>query len=840
MKSLKRVKRTLNRSQTTMKRAVDLRIVPWKKSMLNVIYCTALALSAFAPIERLIAEEPPPVPTSESVIAPVRKAVVDDWLLQEKDAGREGFTRQGLALLAQRGRNTLAWAADEDWVSPERFKTLEDEVERAELAATSVPETAFDVPYLALRTAMRDLLLENPSVCQKPLVFLKSERFTWQILHEFMSYYYDRTNMNGGGLYVLKEPGRSFETEPLTDGKFPKGVFQTPSISWDGKTIYFAFADFTNVQGNALKPAPDALMATYEPNFDSDYMSKTDGKFHLYKLSLTNGLIEQLTDGPNDDFDPVELPNGDVIFMSTRRGGYGRCHGAWEPLRVHTLHRLNAKTGDVERLSWHETNEWQPTVLSDGRILYTRWDYVDRSASRHHGLWVSNPDGTAPSILFGNYTYDINACYQAKEVPNSKKILFLGGSHHLNVGGSLLMLDPSRVRYNPKTSEDDLSSVEMLSPEIDLPEVANGLKRGCNQYYHSPWPLSEDVYLTAFSHDPLGGYLVNTQSCGKTNLYYRDRVGNLELLYRDDSIFSSLYPMPIAEREKPRIVPSILPANSDDTGTFMLSNVYESVVPFPKDRKIKELRVYQLLPKGPDHRGHVPPIGHPFAGNARLLLGTVPVEEDGSAHFRAPARLPIYFQAVDESGRAVQTMRSLTYLQPGESRGCIGCHEQISTVQANAEGRSIASQRAPSEIEPGPEATRPFSYPLFVQPILDRNCVCCHDGKDGSNVPALTGAPEGEFSQSYVQLKPYLRWYEWLPDVTYRNISTLPGECGADICPLSKILNNKTHTQHPLSEEDRRALDLWMDFNVPFYGVYEADEQAKQRAGEAVPIPTLQ
>ena len=344
-----------------------------------------------------------------------------------------------------------------------------------------------------------------------------------------------------------------------------------------------------------------------------------------------------------------------------------------------------------------------------------------------------------------------------------------------------------------------------------------------------------------------GGYLPThgalskeTVESGKLGLYYRDRFGNLELMYEDDEM-SCRYPLLLKEREVPPVLSSRISEEKGDFGTFTLFDVYESLWPFPKNRKIKELRVFQILPKTPGHAGHVPQVGHDFAGNARMFLGSVPVEEDGSASFTAPAKKPLYFQAIDEEGKAVQTMLSEVYLQPGENRGCVGCHEQAQTTFPNTDGKQVAAAlRKPSELKPGPEGTRPFSYPLLIQPILNRSCVSCHGGSEGKAQPALTGEAQNQFSVSYNSLKPYLRWYEWLTATIRRTVS-LPGECGTDSSPLTAILEDAHHKdQMNLSEEDRRVLYFWIDANVPFYGSYDPAEQQKQLRGEKIAEPALQ
>jgi hypothetical protein len=251
------------------------------------------------------------------------------------------------------------------------------------------------------------------------------------------------------------------------------------------------------------------------------------------------------------------------------------------------------------------------------------------------------------------------------------------------------------------------------------------------------------------------------------------------------------------------------------------------------------LRIYQVFPKTTPAADE-PPIGHANAEGARMLLGTVPVEADGSAYFRAPACKPLYFQAVDAEGRAVQSMRSVTYLQPGERRGCVGCHEPAGAAPASR--RPLALARPPSKIEPGPDGTRPFCYPRLVQPVLDRSCVRCHDGTEGPDKSplVLTGEPEGPFSRSYNSLKPYLRWHEW-GDASIAQAVTRPGRIGADESRLTKVLADATHTPKVgLSDEDRARLYVWLDGNVPFYGTYDPDAQRRQKNGEAVSPPAIQ
>lgn len=745
----------------------------------------------------------------------LRAAVEADWIAQLTRAGQtvgsaEGI-RQSIARI-ERLADALphlanppdlgAWGSEWD-----RLRKSGEQLE-------GLPLQDRRALHLELRWAGRRLALMHPRLQGRPLVFMKRHRFVCQMLHEYLGYFHDYGEIEGGGVFVLTAPGESMEIRDLSGDRLGRGNYTTLAVSPDARTLYFAFAE----------------RAPRKPDF---YSAERKG-FHLYAMNADGTGLRQLTSGPYDDFDPCPLPDGALVFMSTRRGGFGRCHNEWEPLPAYTLHRMEADGGGIRTLSWHETNEWHPWVLNEGRIVYSRWDYVDRSAANFHGLWISNPDGSNPVALFGNYTMEINACYQPRAIPDSERLVFVAGAHHADVGGALVLLDPCRVRRDPQSGADTMDAIEVLTPEVVFPESAGWP----SSYYHSPWPLSEDAFVVAYSPERLPGMSSGEKRDTPTGLYYFDRFGNLELLYRDPEI-SCMYPIPLASRPTPPALASALDAALGDEGEFLLTDVQQSHFPLPEDRSVHELRVFQVLPKTGSHVANRPRLGHANAESARMLLGTVPVETDGSAYFRAPSRKPLYFQAVDAEGRAVQSMRSITYLQPGERAGCIGCHEPVgSTAGARP---PLAAKRPPSRIEPGPEGSKPLGFPRLVQPVLDRYCVSCHDGATGPGkaAPALTGEAVDDFSRAYVNLKPFVRWYEW-GDASISQIATHPGQGGADASPLSRILADATHRVLPLTDQDRRRLYLWLDANVPFYGTYENEARIAQQQAQAVPPPTLQ
>jgi hypothetical protein len=353
--------------------------------------------------------------------------------------------------------------------------------------------------------------------------------------------------------------------------------------------------------------------------------------------------------------------------------------------------------------------------------------------------------------------------------------------------------------------------------------------------YGTPWPLSEDDYLCAY--DP---------AAKNHGIYWIDRFGNRELIYRDAEI-ASIDPIPVRPRRMPPVIPDqtvqTLAARSRSTAptppaVVSLLNVYDSDFTWPKGTRIAALRVIQVLPKT------TPPPNEPRIGianqtNARTVLGTVPVETDGSAHFEVPAGKEIYFQALDADGYAVQSMRSGTYLHPGEKLTCQGCHERKHRAPLRREATPLALQRAPSPIQPEVEGSNPFNFVRLVQPVLDRHCVACHQEKKALD---LTNAVQGAngWTTSYQNLAQKYGFYFDVGNGAIKNgvhggSRTIPGEFGARAAKLQDYLVEK-HYNVRLTPDDLRRVTLWLDCNSEFYGSYE--NTTAQARGELV-MPTL-
>ncbi|MBR5626473.1 MAG: hypothetical protein IKW74_02485, partial [Thermoguttaceae bacterium] len=345
-------------------------------------------------------------------------------------------------------------------------------------------------------------------------------------------------------------------------------------------------------------------------------------------------------------------------------------------------------------------------------------------------------------------------------------------------------------------------------------------------------------------------------------IYLYDVFGNRELIYRDSRI-GCTNPTPVKERPTPPVLASQLPENAPDYGEMSIVDVYRGLGTNIERGKIKEIRIVQILPKT-TRDADDPAIGLAGEENARLILGTVPVEDDGSAFFKVPAEKPILLQVLDENGFAWQTMRSLTYLQKGERVSCIGCHEnresstysvnQGMTAHADTE-RPKAMQREASEIQPGDLGGRTFSYVETIQPIWDRHCIECHHDQRAEGGINLTGEPDRQFTKSYYALcrdknefwgddgkQPERLANALVPRFGGRNTIQMTepgGKYGALGSRLVRLIQ-EGHEEVGLSEQEIRNIAAWIDLNAVFYGVYDPEDQERQRRGEQVAIPEIQ
>ena len=740
---------------------------------------------------------------------------------------------------------------------PDTFSDLEKRLADLRKAATDAP-----VADVAARRGLffracevrRQIAFANPLLDFDRILFIKRHR---ALFDHMCDQFYGMAQRPGGGLYVLSDAfgphpqvrdvlansrvqngrlkGQRLSGGPLRswnirfDGMGNQqgeptegGSFLSPDLSYDGREILFAYVECTGD-------------TKHRHHTDPNRGHWAEGRcYHVFKVNADGTGLVQLTDGTWNDFDPRWLPIGRIAFISERRGGYLRC-GRVCP--IYTLYDMAADGQDINCLSFHETNEWNPSVTHDGRIIYTRWDYVDRFGCTAHHPWITTLDGADSRAVHGNFAPrqarpDMELGIRA--IPGSGKYVATAAPHHSQCFGSLVV-------FNPDVPDDDgMAPVRRLTPEVNFPESQGG-----TETYGMAWPLGEDYYLCVYdANNELrkGG--------GNYGIYLVDSFGNKELLYRDPEI-ACMSPMPLRPRPVPPVGPlptqqlamdkpaDRAPAYPGKPGeaTIAVVNAYATLRPWPQGTKIAALRVLQLLPMsvpsgGPPHEtGQRIDLAGDSVVPARYVLGTVPVEEDGSAHFTVPANREMFFQALDANGLAIQSMRSATYLHEGERLICAGCHEPKDRAVAAWRPVPLALRREPSKLQPDVDGSNPFSYPRLVQPVLDRNCVECHN----KNPKACNLGKEPIQNKWYASYNSLVKY----GFTSYgENLRTTPGRFGARASKLYEILS-KGHYDVKLTAPDMHCLTLWLDLSTMFYGVYEK-EGGEVQLGGGIARPTLE
>jgi len=528
---------------------------------------------------------------------------------------------------------------------------------------------------------------------------------------------------------------------------------------------------------------------------------------------------------------------------------------------------------DIYPISFFETSEWQPSVDNNGMILFTRWDYTDRENCLGSLLWTCAPDGRNPRAPQGNYPlpwhtlshnplsringdttplkemddYDkvkplselvndmsfligkkhgdhrFGHCpdapsalpmteMQIKAIPDSHRYIFTAAPHHGETFGSLCILD---LR---EKNDYHMNQVRRITPYVPFPESESP---GRAQYrYGSPWALNEDTYLCNSWED----------------LVILDRFGNEELICEREILpigydprVRLTEPVPV----RPRTVPPIVPQQTaqgedyvdhDQTATIGALNVNISDIPLPKDRQAKNLRVFQVIVK-PNPWMNKPDIGYAPENTPRIPLGTVPIEDDGSFHFEAPPNKQLIFQALDENNRAIQTMRAVAFVHPGEQLVCTGCHENPHEAVPSSR-TAKAFQRAPSKLQPEIGSIEPVTFYRTVKPVFEKSCVGCHVEQE-----------KGPQKMGFNDMKPYVFFFAGgMLGATTRSgegggSRSIPGNMGAANSRLGTILFDENHRE-VVSEADKRRIILWLDANAPRLGAF-VNEEAQMR-GELV------
>ncbi len=566
------------------------------------------------------------------------------------------------------------------------------------------------------------------------------------------SYYAADANRKayGMGARLCRLNLRSGRVANLLDD--PQGGVRDPQVSYDGRKIVFS----------------------YRKGGTDNYL--------LYEINTDGSGLKQLTTGDYDDFEPAYLPDGGIVFVSSRCKRWVNC---WLT-QVAIIHRCDADGGNIRALSSNNEQDNTPWPLPDGRILYTRWEYVDRSQVDYHHLWTMNPDGTSQMVYYGNLHPSI-LMIDAKPIPGTDKVVtvFSPGHGWREHDGEITVVDPKR-------GPDDLASVKRIS------------KAG----FRDPWAFSEDCFLAAS-----GPSLVVMDGQGNQQKVFEvgeaDRKAGLE----------AHEPRPVVGRETERLVHPRVDLAAG-TGRLLLANAHVGRnMQGVKEGEIKKLLVMETLPMPIHYTGGMEPMSYGGTFTLERVVGTVPVEADGSAYFELPALRSFFFVALDQNDLAVKRMQSFVTVQPGEVTSCVGCHEQRTQAPGYRAKATLAFRRPASRIEPITDAPEVFDFPRDIQPILDRHCVGCHDySPTNQSRVFLTGDRGPLYSHSYFALTARSQVADGrnLPRSNYA-----PRALGSAASPLMRKLEPGHHGVQ-VTPTEKKLVRLWIESGAAYPGTYAA------------------
>jgi len=615
----------------------------------------------------------------------------------------------------------------------------------------------------------------------------------------------------GSALCLLEMKGtEGTVAELLAD---PKGVIRDLDVSWDGKRMLFAWKK-----------------------------SRREDDYHLYEMRSDDRSVRQITSGKGvADYEGRYLANGDLVFSSSRCVQTVDCW--WT--EVSNLYSCDGDGRYMRRLSFDQVHAICPSVLDNGQVVYTRWDYNDRGQVYPQGLFVMNPDGTGQTEYYGNNSWFPTTTSHARGIPGTDRVLAVLFGHHSWQAGKLAVIDRSKGRQEG-------SGVQLTAPLRENPQaerIAAGKFRTDaygqdEELFRHPWPLNEHEYITAMTPD-------RNARRNKTPfmLYYIDDEGNREVLAADPKV-SCDHPVPLAPRKRPNARPSFVDYRKS-TGTYFLQDVYLGPGLEGVERgTAAKLRVvaidYRAAGVGANRNGGEAGgalVSTPISvgcgcWDVKQVLGETPIHEDGSAFFTVPARTPVYFQIIDRKGDVIQTMRSWSTLMPGETFSCVGCHEQKS-ASPDPSKPTLATAAGPRALDPFHGPARGFSFPKEIQPILDKHCIRCHDGAkklgEGTpvfslkNTPFRDGAAKRLWSESYLTLtgakkqnrtsgNSKRKLVNWI-DSQSRPTMLPPYHKGAGTSQLMTMLR-EGHSKTSLSREELEKIAAWIDLGVPYCGDY--------------------
>ncbi len=546
--------------------------------------------------------------------------------------------------------------------------------------------------------------------------------------------------------------------------------------------------------------------------------------YHLWTVGADGKGLRRITEGPWHDYNGCWLPDGGIAFLSTRTAQFAYCWHA--PVGV--VHRMDADGTNVRKLSGNYLNDFTPAVLEDGRLIFTRWEYVDRPAIPIQSLWTMNPDGTTLAGYFGNRVISPGTFMEARSIPGTGKIVCTMTGHNGPTRGAIGVVDRS-------FGDNSQAAIENITPDVPVPAVneGNGNTEG-SKLYSCPWPLDSERLLVSAQ----GPVLVRDFAGGCQSVALPPPRKGMQY-------FSAI---PLRPRPAPPVLASAPPApERGELAEVFLQDVHRGLEPQVEKGVVRRIRVVREMPKtvriDPSLRAfgfQFPVVSCGATYAAKDVLGEVPVEGDGSAFFRVPSGVPVYFMALDAEGRAVQRMRTFTHFMPGERQGCVGCHEPRRGTPPVR--RSLAPAKPPRDLEPPEWGAGGFSYVRTVQPVLDRYCLECHNPLRPEGGLDLSGDRTDYFNVSYERLarddqgpegSPYVSWIPTYNGQEQNILKITPLAWGSPASKLAALVagghpDGDGKKRFDMDDASRRRLYAWMDLNVPYYDTSETSHPGNE------------
>jgi len=564
------------------------------------------------------------------------------------------------------------------------------------------------------------------------------------------------------------------------------GVIRDPELSYDATKIIFSM----------------------RPEFNDGY--------HIYEISVDGTGLRQLTEGRDiADIDPVYLPDGRIAFSSTRQQKYCMCNKHI----MYNLYTMNSDGTGINQIGVSTLAEGHATVMSDGRLLYDRWEYVDRNFADAQALWTVNPDGTKHSVFYGNNTNAPAGNFDARQIPGTDLVICSMGPCHSRPWGAIAVIDHNR-------GVDGKDPVRHIWPAEGINHIGTGdydsMRRLPNQY-EDPYPVDQDHFLASRTIWTNGSGSESWRRIFKMAIFLLGTDGTEELVFEADR--HAFDPQPICPRPVPPVIPDSRKYDGSN-GIFFVENVYWGThMKGVEPGAAKYLRVIE----SPEKRTWVPyawsgegtqwPGMNWHAFENKRILGEAEVAADGSVMVEVPSGKHVYFQLLDKDRKMIQSMRSGVSLMPGEINGCIGCHEDRLSVPEITDSRPEAFRRKPASLSNW-HGREPFLFSFMqeVQPILDKHCVSCHDFDEADRDKLVLAADKNPFfNAAYVNLyvKKAVKLIGGGPAQTQQAYSW-----GAHASKLTSIIDGG-HSGVRLSKEEKETLYTWMDLNGGYYPVYE-------------------